>query len=107
MLLGVASLRAGGKIYYDGAKGRVTTWSRSATSTVDPNEFLTRNYREGFKLPGMREPGGVRRGPRPARVLIITSPSPRIPVHVMNKAIRFKLILMMVLEFFIWGAWLR
>src|SRR6476660_10479336 len=24
----------------------------------------------------------------------------------MNKAIRFKLILMMVLEFFIWGAWL-
>src|SRR5216110_3205239 len=23
----------------------------------------------------------------------------------MNKAIRFKLILMMVLEFFIWGAW--
>ena len=24
----------------------------------------------------------------------------------MNKAIRFKLFLMMVLEFFIWGAWL-
>ena len=24
----------------------------------------------------------------------------------MNKAIRYKLFLMMVLEFFIWGAWL-
>src|SRR6266850_2057643 len=28
------------------------------------------------------------------------------PLFFMNKSIRFKLFLMMVLEFFIWGAWL-
>ncbi len=50
MLLGVVSLRAGGKIYYDGAKMRVTNMVKTAgNKTVDPNEFLTRNYRDGFK----------------------------------------------------------
>ena len=50
MLLGVVALRAGGKIYYDGAKGHVTNMVKVGNKTVDPNEFLTRNYREGFKL---------------------------------------------------------
>jgi hypothetical protein len=50
MLLGVVALRAGGKIYYDGDKGRVTNMVKVGNRTVDPNEFLTRNYREGFKL---------------------------------------------------------
>jgi predicted dehydrogenase len=50
MLLGVVALRAGGKIYYDGAKGRVTNTIKSGNREVDPNEFLGRNYREGFKL---------------------------------------------------------
>jgi hypothetical protein len=50
MLLGVVALRAGGKIYYDGAQGRVTNMVKVGNKTVDPNEFLTRNYREGFKL---------------------------------------------------------
>ena len=50
MLLGVVSLRAGGKIYYDGEKGRVTNTVRNGNRTVDPNEFLTRDYRSGWKL---------------------------------------------------------
>jgi hypothetical protein len=50
MLLGVVALRSGGKIYYDGAKGHVTNTVKMGNRTVDPNEFLTRNYREGFKL---------------------------------------------------------
>ena len=43
MLLGVASLRAGKKLFYDGAKMQVTN---------DPsaNDFLTRTYREGYSL---------------------------------------------------------
>jgi predicted dehydrogenase len=50
MLLGVVSLRAGGKIYYDEASGRVTNSVKTGNKVVDPNEFLTRNYREGWKL---------------------------------------------------------
>ena len=50
MLLGVVSLRAGGKIYYDGEKGRVTNSVRNGNRSVDPNEFLTRDYRSGWKL---------------------------------------------------------
>ncbi len=50
MLLGVVSLRAGGKIAYDGAAGRVTSSVKNGNNTVDPNEFLTRGYRPGFKL---------------------------------------------------------
>jgi predicted dehydrogenase len=50
MLLGVVSLRAGGKIYYDGDKGRVTNTVRNGNRTVDPNEFLARDYRSGWKL---------------------------------------------------------
>ncbi len=50
MLLGVVSLRAGGKIHYDAAKMRVTNMVKTAgNKTVDPNEFLSRNYRDGFK----------------------------------------------------------
>jgi hypothetical protein len=50
MLLGVVSLRAGGKILYDGAKMRVTNTVKTASNkTVDANEFLTRTYREGFR----------------------------------------------------------
>ena len=51
MLLGVVALRAGGKIHYDGANGRVTNMVKTAATRPSiANEFLTRNYREGFKL---------------------------------------------------------
>jgi predicted dehydrogenase len=50
MLLGIVSLRAGGKIYYDGAKGRITNTIKNGNNTVDPNEFLARDYRQGWKL---------------------------------------------------------
>jgi predicted dehydrogenase len=50
MLLGVVSLRAGGKIYYDGASGRITNSVKNGNNVVDPNQFLQRNYREGWKL---------------------------------------------------------
>jgi predicted dehydrogenase len=43
MLLGIASLRAKSKLYYDGANGRVT-------NNVAANEFLTRTYRAGYSL---------------------------------------------------------
>jgi hypothetical protein len=41
MLLGVVSLRAGKKILYDGANMRVT-------NVPDANQFLTRQYRQGW-----------------------------------------------------------
>jgi hypothetical protein len=41
MLLGIVSLRAGGKIHYDGANMRVT-------NLPGANEFLTREYRSGW-----------------------------------------------------------
>jgi hypothetical protein len=41
MLLGVVSLRAGGKIHYDGANMRVT-------NLAGANEYLTREYRTGW-----------------------------------------------------------
>ncbi len=50
MLLGIVSLRAGGKIHYDGEKGRVTNTIRNGNNTIDPNEFLARDYRQGWKL---------------------------------------------------------
>jgi hypothetical protein len=50
MLLGVVALRAGGKIHYDGANSRITNTITSGNKEVDPNEFLARNYREGWKL---------------------------------------------------------
>jgi len=43
MLLGVASLRAGRKLFYDGANMRVT-------NNVAANDFLTRQYRAGYSL---------------------------------------------------------
>ena len=43
MLLGIVSLHAAGKIYYDGANMRVTNNARA-------NDFLTREYREGWGL---------------------------------------------------------
>jgi len=43
MLLGVVSLRAASKIFYDGANMRVTSPEKA-------NEFLTREYRQGWKL---------------------------------------------------------
>jgi hypothetical protein len=43
MLLGVASLRAGSKLYYDGANMKVT-------NNAAANEFLTRQYRQGYAL---------------------------------------------------------
>ena len=50
MLLGVVSLRAGGKIHYDGANMRVTNTIQKGRQTVDPNQFLTRDNRKGFEL---------------------------------------------------------
>ena len=43
MLLGVVSLRAGTKIQYDGANMRVTNNDAA-------NEFVKRDYRQGWKL---------------------------------------------------------
>jgi predicted dehydrogenase len=50
MLLGVVSMRAGGKIQYDGAAGRVKNSVKNGSNTVDPNQFLAREYRSGWKL---------------------------------------------------------
>jgi predicted dehydrogenase len=50
MLLGVVALRAGGKIHYDGVNSRVTNSIKTGDKVVDPNQFLARNYREGWKL---------------------------------------------------------
>jgi predicted dehydrogenase len=46
MLLGIASLRAGGRIQYDAATMRITNRPRTNS---DPNEFLKRDYRRGWK----------------------------------------------------------
>jgi predicted dehydrogenase len=43
MLLGIVSLRAGTKIYYDGANMRVT-------NNADANQYLSREYRSGWSL---------------------------------------------------------
>jgi hypothetical protein len=43
MLLGVAALRAGTRIMYDGANMRVT-------NNAAANSFFTRDYRKGFEL---------------------------------------------------------
>jgi hypothetical protein len=43
MLLGIAALRAGTKLHYDGAKMQVT-------NDASANQYLTREYRQGWKL---------------------------------------------------------
>ena len=43
MLLGIASLRAGTKLYYDAPSMRVT-------NNAAANQFLTREYRKGWAL---------------------------------------------------------
>ena len=43
MLLGITSLRAGGKIHYDAANMKVTTPSSA-------NAFLSREYPQGWNL---------------------------------------------------------
>jgi len=43
MLLGIAALRANTKLHYDGANMRVT-------NNVAANDFLTRQYRQGWSL---------------------------------------------------------
>ena len=51
MLLGIVSLRAGGKIHYDAANRRVTnkiTSENNRDGGIDPNQFLTRDYRTGW-----------------------------------------------------------
>ena len=51
MLLGIAALRAGGKIHYDAANMRITNRVTTAAGNADdPNRFLKREYREGWKL---------------------------------------------------------
>ena len=50
MLLGIVSLRSRGKIYYDGANMRVTNTIKQRDRVLDPNEFLKREYRSGWKL---------------------------------------------------------
>jgi predicted dehydrogenase len=51
MLLGIVSLRAGGKIQYDGANMRVTnTIKGRGDKVMDPNQFLKREYRAGWKV---------------------------------------------------------
>ena len=43
MLLGIAALRANAKLHYDGAAMRITNYPAA-------NDFLTREYRQGFEL---------------------------------------------------------
>jgi predicted dehydrogenase len=50
MLLGVASLRANKKLYYDPATMTVTNNKPVDDRTPAPNDLLTRNYREGYSL---------------------------------------------------------
>jgi predicted dehydrogenase len=53
MLLGIVSLRAGGKIHYDGASKRVTNKVKplnSRDADIDPNQFLGREYAAGWTL---------------------------------------------------------
>jgi len=53
MLLGIVSLRAGGKIHYDAANRRVTNKVKSENNRdgdVDPNQFLSREYPQGWTL---------------------------------------------------------
>ncbi len=51
MLLGIVALRAGGRIHYDGEHMRVTNMINGAGGkVVDPNQFLKRDYRAGWKL---------------------------------------------------------
>ena len=50
MLLGIVALRAGSKIHYDGANGRVTNTVTMGNKTIDPNDFLKRENRAGFQL---------------------------------------------------------
>jgi predicted dehydrogenase len=51
MLLGVVALRAGGKIHYDAANMKVTnTVAGQGGRTIDPNQYLRRDYRAGWKL---------------------------------------------------------
>jgi hypothetical protein len=45
MLLGLVAFRAGKKIQYDGAAGQVT-------DCAEANQYLSRNYREGWTLNG-------------------------------------------------------
>ena len=54
MLLGVVSLRAGGKIHYDAANRRITNKVKSENNRdgdIDPNQFLGREYRTGWTRP--------------------------------------------------------
>jgi predicted dehydrogenase len=53
MLLGIVSLRSGGKIHYDAANMRITnkvTNDNSRDGDIDPNQFLSREYTAGFTL---------------------------------------------------------
>ncbi len=43
MLLGIVSLRAGSRLHYDAANMRVT-------NNLAANDFLTREYRQGYSL---------------------------------------------------------
>ena len=55
MLLGVVSLRAGKKLYYDPDNMRITNGSSGdaradGTPPPDANDLLTRKYRDGYSL---------------------------------------------------------
>ena len=53
MLLGIVSLRAGGKIHYDAANRKITnkiTSENNRDGATDPNQFLSRDYRTGWTL---------------------------------------------------------
>jgi hypothetical protein len=50
MLLGVASLRAGKKLYYDGDSMSVTNNTAVDANHAAPNDYFTRKYRDGYSL---------------------------------------------------------
>jgi predicted dehydrogenase len=50
MLLGIAALRAGQKIHYDGANMKITNSVASSDQPLEGEQLLRRTYREGFGL---------------------------------------------------------
>jgi predicted dehydrogenase len=54
MLLGIAALRAGTKIHYDGANMKITNSVASSDQPLEGEQLLRRDYRQGFGLGDMK-----------------------------------------------------
>jgi hypothetical protein len=54
MLLGIVALRAGAKIYYDGANMKITNSVATREQPFEGDQLLRRDYRQGFTLPDVK-----------------------------------------------------